>query len=561
MRPYRSVIGRFIRREISSRRAIAVVIATCAVALYSPGGVARAQATDGKISADASDGGQPSPAAANGNIVVGLSPKKINFGKWPAGTKSTPQSVTLTNKSNAQLAAPVVNVTGTGFDLGTNGCTIPIPAMGNCPVSVTFTPPSKGKFKHGLLTFTDAAAKSPQKVKLIGIGLLGPSPTATATPTRTATPTATPTKTATPTATATRTPTATATPTTTPTPTATATPVFNVAFVTSTTFTGDLRGQTGADTECATLATAAGLSGTWKAWLSTSTLDAVTKLGSARGFVRPDGKPFADRVSDIKAGKILNPLTLDEAGIDDGFQEVWTGTTNDGLVAGSSTCADWTSTSMMVFGEVGVSTGGPGAWSDEGGSSGRSNSCSANSAFYCFDTSHISTLTVTRVSGRVAFVSGFFSTKLGVSGADAQCQTEATNAGLANPSNFLALLSTSTMAAASRFKLSAMDAPYVRPDGIKIADAPTIAEGGILDSGIWQHADGSYVTGLANLVWTGSPVPNMTGTLADTCQDWSTTDFSKLGREGESNITDPSWWNLDASSCGDPLAGVYCLEQ
>jgi hypothetical protein len=46
----------------------------------------------------------------------------------------------------------------------------------------------------------------------------------------------------------------------------------------------------------------------------------------------------------------------------------------------------------------------------------------------------------------------------------------------------------------SGFNFLAMSEPYVRPDGIKIADAPTIASGASLDSGIWQNADGTYVT-------------------------------------------------------------------
>ncbi len=521
---------------ISSRRATGVVIAICAAlcALVSPASA------------------QTSPSATKSKIAVGLSSRKINFGKLPAGTRSTPRTVTLTNKSNVELSAPLVSVTGTGFSLDSNGCISAIPAAGTCPVSVAFTPPSEGKFKNGLLKFTDAAAKSPQKVKLIGVGLIGPSatetltatptstftptptatetgaPTSTATITRTATAmktpaatvsvTATPTRSATSTATttpvATTTPTATATATSTATasatstlaptmtdtatPTATSTPVFNVVFVSSTTSNGDLGGQAGADAECASLATAASLpSGTYKAWLSTSTANAISKLGGARGFVRPDGQPFADQVSDIATGS------------DDATET----------------------------------------------------SCNASARIYCFDASHITTLTVTPARGRLAFVSkGSFATNLGLSGADALCQKEGTAAALSNPTQFLALLSTSTASAASRFDMSAMSAPYMRPDGIKIADAATVAAGATLGSGIWQHADSSYVTEFAAAVWTGSTSPEVVGTLATTCQDWTTLNGGDTGSEGVSNVTD-TWWDSGAStSCGNRLP-VYCLEQ
>jgi centrosomal CEP192-like protein len=231
---------------------------------------------------------QTNPSATKNKLAVELSPRKINFGKVAAGIQSTAQNVTLSNKGSVELSTPLVTVTGTGFSLESNGCISAIPPAGSCPVSVRFTPPAKGNFKNGLLKFTDAAAGSPQKVKLIGVGL---------------------------------------------------------------------------------------------------------------------------------------------------------------------------------------------------------------THFYCFDVSHITTLTVTPASGRIAFVSReSFATMLGLSSADTLCHSEATAGGLSNPTQFLAMLSTSTASAASRFDLSAMSPSYVRPDGIEIADAPTIAAGSTLDSGIWQHADGSYVT-------------------------------------------------------------------
>jgi hypothetical protein len=108
--------------------------------------------------------------------------------------------------------------------------------------------------------------------------------------------------------------------------------------------------------------------------------------------------------------------------------------------------------------------------------------------------------------------------------------------------------------------MSAPSAPYVRPDGIEIADAPTIAAGSTLDSGIWQHADGSYVTEFAAATWTGSAAPNVVGTLPATCQDWMTTNGADTGSEGVSNVTDV-WWNSGMStSCAEPLS-VYCLAQ
>ena len=559
----------------------AVVSLICALFCL-PGGIASAQ---------------PSPSATKSKLTVGLSAKKINFGKVPAGTQSSPRTVTLTNKSKVQLPAPsAVTVTGTGFILDTNECTSAIAPAGTCSVSVIFKPPSTGKFKHGRLTFEDTAAKSPQKVKLMGVGLK-PSPTATATAsatptatatatstptatatstptatatstptaTRTATPTSTPTATATRTATPTPTPTATATKTPTPTmtptatPTATATPVFNVVFVTSQTYDGSINGAmslTGADAQCAAAATAGGLpTGTYKAWLSTSTVDASSRLGSARGFIRVDGAPFADKISDITSGKILNSINLDENGSDVAFQNTWTATSAAGTLTGTA-CSDWTTNSNTSQGELGLSSGGPQLWTDTFGLTG----CNSTRHLLCFDTSHTSALTVTPVSGRIAFISqGTFDTTSGATGADTLCQNEATSAGLTNASSFLALLSTTSASAASRFDLSMGSMPYVRPDGIKIADATTIASGAALDSGIWQHADGSYVAGFGFVAWTGSSSPTTVGTAGTTCADWSDNTTSSHGSDAEA-VSDTHWWGgFGATTCnaGD---SVYCLE-
>lgn len=171
------------------------------------------------------------------------------------------------------------------------------------------------------------------------------------------------------------------------------------------------------------------------------------------------------------------------------------------------------------------------------------------------------TLTITPATGRIAFVTeAAFDTSAGLSGADAQCQNEAAAQSLPNASTFLALLATSTQAPASRFTLTSSSMPYVRPDGIKIANALAIASGSALQSGIWQHADGSYVTALGGTVWTGSTLPSSAGTLATTCQDWSTLNGANVGSLGESSLVDPGWWATGgSSSCGDPWS-IYCLE-
>src|SRR5262245_28339890 len=69
-----------------------------------------------------------------------------------------------------------------------------------------------------------------------------------------------------------------AAPLATPTATPTSTPIAKAVFATSTLQDGNLGGLEGADAICATRATAALLPGTFKAWLSTTTTSAASRL-------------------------------------------------------------------------------------------------------------------------------------------------------------------------------------------------------------------------------------------------------------------------------------------
>ena len=445
---------------------------------------------------------------------VTLSPTKLTFGKVPAGSMSALQTVTLTNNGSVELAAPAVGIS-TGFAIEDNECKGVIAASGGtCSVSVAFVPLKKGEFKHGLLRFTEAGMRKPQKVKLIGIGIAAATPS----------------------------------------------PGVNVVFVTSQIYDGSINGTglRGADSACQMLANKAGLpTGTYKAWLSTSRVDAVSRLGSARAFVRVDGAPIADQVSDLTSGKILNPIDLDESGNDISeaqSSDVWTGSTNAGTSSPYGNCNDWTSISRKAFGESGHFDGGPAQWSDDNSAFG----CNDNEQLhlYCFDTSHAEPLTYTPVSGRVAFASKTdFDPSTGIATADKICQTEASSAGLVNADTFMALLSTSTVSAASRFDMTMGSKPFVRPDGIKIADAPSLAMGAI-SSGIWQYADGTYSTVFDQNPATGSTAPNLTGNLTDTCDDWSSEASTEI--VGSSTETAIWWDDLNDIGCGP--TPVFCLE-
>ena len=392
-----------------------------------------------------------------------------------------------------------------------------------------------------------AAPRAAEMLGLVGHRLTTcPTPTpgpTSAMPTRTRTPT--PTRTSTPSG---------------PIPTATATPEFNRVFVTSTLQAGNLGGLAGADAICAAQASAAGLPGTYVAWLSTSTVNAASRLGSAQGFVRIDGKPFANTIADITSNKIFNPLRLDESGGDittidvpsSSPLTVWTGTTKDGLAAVGQTCGDWTVSSGS--GLTGRAAGGTVTWTE------RTNStCGTTRRLYCFQTDHSGTdLVPTPTPGKIAFVTTKNFTPgpgVGIAGADALCASDASAASLSG--TYKALLATTTASAASRMTLAAL---YVRPDGIPIATGSTIAAGSALDSGIWQRADGTYVPSQGDLVFTGAPTPSAMGTLTSTCSDWTST-ATPGAIIGSDPFADPTWWNLASNGQCTATIAVYCLQQ
>jgi Protein of unknown function (DUF1554) len=134
---------------------------------------------------------------------------------------------------------------------------------------------------------------------------------------------------------------------------------------------GNLGGLPGADAFCKTLATAVSAAlgaKTWHAYLSTSTVNARTRIGegpwrNAAGVIIANN--LTDLHDQLAANAALNAtwpvgsttIALDERGnqvpiTGPNVHDILTGSLADGTVA-PSTCMDWTSNSMMVTGQVG----------------------------------------------------------------------------------------------------------------------------------------------------------------------------------------------------------------
>jgi hypothetical protein len=131
---------------------------------------------------------------------------------------------------------------------------------------------------------------------------------------------------------------------------------------------GDLGGLQGADAHCQSLADSAGLGDkTWRAYLSTSTVDARDRIGDGPWY-NVDGVLIAEDVDDLHSdSKISNETALDENGdappyfvmVDGEAQrpeglahDILTGTNEDGT-ANAATCNDWTDGSADSTGMLG----------------------------------------------------------------------------------------------------------------------------------------------------------------------------------------------------------------
>lgn len=154
----------------------------------------------------------------------------------------------------------------------------------------------------------------------------------------------------------------------------------NLVFVTSGTYDGALGGLTGGDAICNTLAGAAGLGGTFVAWLSDSTTDAKDRLTGAGPFVSVTGFLIGNDVVDLTDG-LVGAISRDENNQPVSVTGVWTGTHWDGTWYGLD-CQAWTSN--MNGGSVRGRSGNKGS-SGTSWTSFADGVCFSKRHLYCFE--------------------------------------------------------------------------------------------------------------------------------------------------------------------------------
>jgi len=151
-------------------------------------------------------------------------------------------------------------------------------------------------------------------------------------------------------------------------------------FVTSTSWNGNLGGVSGANAKCQAAANSAGLSGTYKAWISTSSSSPSSSFAkSSNGYEDTKGNKIADSWSDLTDGSIDRKINYTEGG-STFTKGVWTGTTKNGTLESSTrTCSNWTTNSSSKKGRRGYSNYSSSAWTDY-----YTSTCNGTRSLYCF---------------------------------------------------------------------------------------------------------------------------------------------------------------------------------
>jgi hypothetical protein len=357
----------------------------------------------------------------------------------------------------------------------------------------------------------------------------------------------------------------------------------NMAFTTSVTGSGNLSswadagGNTGlaaADAVCQARADAAGLSGAFVAWMSDSTDDAYCRVHGLSGkvdddcgqadlpsdagpWIRTDGFAFAGSISQMVMGVVYAPLRFDEFGSRvPAYSSVFTATDSDGTLRTDS-CSDWTSTTAGTFGRSGNPETTGSRWTGAGDTL-----CSGTAAIMCLETGAGGALPAFASSGQIVFISSVggqgdlsewpgAGSATGVAAGDAVCRNLANTAGFANTVKFKAWLSDSGSTGVSRL---AGGGPWVRPDGVKVADNAADLTDGELFAPINVTNTMQYDFGTG--VWTGTLE---TGTMAASmCSDWA--DTTAQGTAGSAVHADGSWTDFTQLVCSGGTFSIYCFE-
>jgi len=157
------------------------------------------------------------------------------------------------------------------------------------------------------------------------------------------------------------------------------------AFISANTFPANFGGLTGADAICQSEAQSHQFGGIWKAWLADSTASPDTRFTKHGAFIRAsDHVVIADDYADLTDGTLDNAVLKLADGTTPAIGSCWSNVTSTGVSAGTTNCANWTSTSSGLSGARGQHNLTSGSWTNSG-----SQNCDPNvlapARLYCFE--------------------------------------------------------------------------------------------------------------------------------------------------------------------------------
>lgn len=161
-------------------------------------------------------------------------------------------------------------------------------------------------------------------------------------------------------------------------------------FVTSSVYNGNLNGVVGADAKCQIHANSAGLTGTYKAWLSSGSLSAESRLSkSTAPYKLVNGTVIANNWTDLTDQVLSSSIKVNEFGIPvtapANYWDVWTNTSTSGGiydVQSNLNCSSWTSSASTQTGRGGTSAESGYRWTS---SEFVGHACNTAARLYCFE--------------------------------------------------------------------------------------------------------------------------------------------------------------------------------
>jgi hypothetical protein len=137
-------------------------------------------------------------------------------------------------------------------------------------------------------------------------------------------------------------------------------------FITSTTYDGDLNGVSGAHTKCQQRANAAGLTGTFKAWISRPGDDPSIQFSREQNpYVLVDDTMIATDWDDLVDGFLAAPINVDEYGNTVPVPWLaWTNTDTDGTVITNDHCNNWSDGTSNYLSIVGYAHATDNTWTN-----------------------------------------------------------------------------------------------------------------------------------------------------------------------------------------------------